>query len=937
MRFLTDTFQLPNNLEQQLERHVASIQVILGSLLIIFLILAVSQYLDSKTLAAKTNLSFISSFIVICLMGLVALAKQKKVLRYVFIVPFVLSLYAILVVYTNGYLPLTFAFPVTVLTLLAYRGRFRLMLPYLIVAAWAIAEHFSPVQAAEPYVLRLIMINVVLIYPIHLLLEADEWNPALFDKAFKAVLVAGMLVATTLFLINVLKDGHGTPIGHVTGVVVFAALYLAISRQWLSAARTKLIFSLMLLALYWFLVGQNGLLPTMLIMGFVLFYFLLLPAFDALMLSVVLLVVSLLGVYNSPAIDFELTPFVSRHVVASLMSMVVFYSLFKQHEKANSLSFSAIAKGLPIALGVTIGIIVLELPVFQSISFDSTIDETQMRLMVGMFAMFILITWITSRYWYNHENLQSTLNNLSATEQELAASLRQARTQTQQMDLMAEAGRVAYFEVDFTAGLVRGNATFMARENLPADAVVSLEQVTQNVPEAAREAFQQQVQAAIQEGAGQFRTFTTPYITANDELIQLRVIATTEVRDESLFAVGASIDITDELDAKDKAERAAQALAVEQDRQKQMFAVISHEIRTPAASLNMLIHHKGVTAKDPADAEKMTEISDHLVSVLDDLRFVIKPDQAKIADEKAVKLFITIDKIAASLSVLLEQNGQAIKTITQGQLPTVLKFNVQLVRQIVTNLVKNASIHSGASEIVLRLSASEQPDEQWMVFVQVEDNGRGIAASDQQKLFEAFARGSTQADGTGLGLYIAREYANQLGGDLNYQLRQGGGSVFTLSFKAQEAEQFEAAPADAEVLSTSIQGKHVLLAEDNQTIQMVTQIILQKGGASVEIANDGVEALALLKESPDKYDLVITDIMMPNMNGYELTRELRQFGFSNPIIGVTAAVIGEESAQLLAMGANQVIEKPVDLPKLNAAYAACVENADDEGSVEQEA
>jgi len=409
------------------------------------------------------------------------------------------------------------------------------------------------------------------------------------------------------------------------------------------------------------------------------------------------------------------------------------------------------------------------------------------------------------------------------------------------------------------------------------------------------------------------------------------------MRGEKLLALGASIDITEELEAKDSAERAAQALAVEQDRQKQMFAVISHEIRTPAASLNMLIHHKGVTAKDPTDAERMAEISDHLVSVLDDLRFVIKPDQAKIADEKAVELFITIDKIAASLSVLLEQNGQAIKTITQGQLPTVLKFNVQLVRQIVTNLVKNASIHSGASEIVLRLSASEQPDQQWMVFVQVEDNGRGIAASDQQKLFQAFARGSTQADGTGLGLYIAREYANQLGGDLNYQLREGGGSVFTLSFKAQEAEQFEAAPADAGVLSTSIQGKHVLLAEDNQTIQMVTQIILQKGGASVEIANDGVEALALVKESPDKYDLVITDIMMPNMNGYELTRELRQFGFSNPVIGVTAAVIGEESAQLLAMGANQVIKKPVDLPKLNAAYAACVENADDVGSVEQEA
>ena len=505
------------------------------------------------------------------------------------------------------------------------------------------------------------------------------------------------------------------------------------------------------------------------------------------------------------------------------------------------------------------------------------------------------------------------------------------------MELMAEAGKVGFFEVDLTEGTMRGNATLMARENLPADAVASMAQVTQNVPEAAREAFQQDVQAAIEAGPGAVTTFTHPYVTVSGEHISVRVIATTELRGEKLIALGASIDITEELEAKDSAERAAQALAVEQDRQKQMFAVISHEIRTPAASLNMLIHHKGVTAKDPADAEKMAEISDHLVSVLDDLRFVIKPDQAKMADEKAVKLFITIDKIAASLSVLLEQNGQAIKTITQGQLPTVLKFNVQLVRQIVTNLVKNASIHSGASEIVLRLSASEQPDQQWMVFVQVEDNGRGIAASDQQKLFEAFARGSTQADGTGLGLYIAREYANQLGGDLQYRLRDGGGSVFTLSFKAKQAEQVAAAPADAEVLSNSIQGKHVLLAEDNKTIQMVTQIILMKGGATIDMANDGVEALALVKENPDKYDLVLTDIMMPNMNGYELTRELREFGFSNPIIGVTAAVIGEESAQLLAMGANQVIEKPIDLPKLNAAYAACVQGADDDSLNQQQA
>ena len=184
MRFLTDTFQLPNNLEQQLERHVVPIQTILGSMLFILSIVVATTLAEIKALSpSNINVVIVVLFILAGLMGVVQLAKQKKALRYSLPVAPLFPLFAILVVYKNGYLPLAFAFPVTLLTLLAYRGRFRLMLPYLIVASWAIAEHFSPVQAAEPYVLRLIMINAVLIYPVHLLLEADEWNPALFEKA----------------------------------------------------------------------------------------------------------------------------------------------------------------------------------------------------------------------------------------------------------------------------------------------------------------------------------------------------------------------------------------------------------------------------------------------------------------------------------------------------------------------------------------------------------------------------------------------------------------------------------------------------------------------------------------------------------------------------------------------------------------------------------
>ncbi len=797
---------------------------------------------------------------------------------------------------------------------MTYRGRFRLLVPYLIIMLWAIAEHFSAVQAAEPYVSRLLLINVLLIYPIHCLMEADKWNQQLFKKIIQNILLQGMILVLILYFIRSYAKGeHGNTSTYVTSLIVFAALYFAVSRGWLSTVRAKLAFSLTLLVLYWFLVGQNGLLP----------------AFDALMLSVALLGISLLGIYSSPVIDFAMTPFLSRHVIASLIGMVVLYSLFNQREMTNSLTFSAIVKGMPIALGITIGIILLELPAFQSIRFDSGISEMHMRLMVGMVTMFILITWITSRYWYSHESLQSTLNDLSETQNELSASLSQARKQTQQMELMAEGGGVGFFECDLTGGTLRGNATLMARMNLPEDAVISMAQVAQNVPEAAREAFQQDLQASIEAGPGAITTFTHPYVTASGELASYRVIATTEMRGEKLLALGVSIDITDELDAKDNAERAARKLEEEKDRQKQMFAVISHEIRTPAASMNMLIHNKGITCQDPEDAEKIEELSDHLIVVLNDLRSVIKSEQIKTADDRVVQVFVTIEKIATSLSVLLEQNGQVIKTITDGEMPTVLKFNVQLVRQILTNLVKNASVHSACSEILLKISAIRKDETQWLTSIQVEDNGRGISPADQEKMFTAFARGSTQADGTGLGLYIAREYANQFGGDLTYRLREEGGSVFELTFMAEEAVQYEQ-PLEQEAATKTIEGMHVLLAEDNEVIRRVTEIVINKGGSTVAMANDGIEALALVKENPDKYDLVITDIMMPNMNGYELTSKLREFGFRKPIIGVTAAVIGEESEQLLAMGANQVIEKPVDLPKLNAAYAACVQGTDDD-------
>ena len=175
MRFLTNTFQLPNNLEQQLERHVAPIQTLLGACAFVFVCIVVAQLAGVKALAT-TNVAVVAiiAFIGFALIPLITFAKQRKALIKILPIALIAPLFTIVIVYKNGYVPVTFAFSAVLLTLLAYRGRFRLIVPYLFVAAWAIAEHLSPVQAAEPYVLRVIMINAVLIYPINLLLDAKH-------------------------------------------------------------------------------------------------------------------------------------------------------------------------------------------------------------------------------------------------------------------------------------------------------------------------------------------------------------------------------------------------------------------------------------------------------------------------------------------------------------------------------------------------------------------------------------------------------------------------------------------------------------------------------------------------------------------------------------------------------------------------------------------
>ncbi len=351
------------------------------------------------------------------------------------------------------------------------------------------------------------------------------------------------------------------------------------------------------------------------------------------------------------------------------------------------------------------------------------------------------------------------------------------------------------------------------------------------------------------------------------------------------------------------------------ERQSRLFAIIGHELRTPIATIKMMLEEQGVYELAPYGKQTQETIK-HTLSVLDDLRSVTQPQQ-HVHTETPASPYEQLEQALGSLGGLLETHNIRPHFLSNPESQTLCLLDRQSLRQMITNLIKNAAVHSGASDIWLTLEAEPQPDERMNLKISLSDNGKGIPEAEIETLFEPFRRGDTQADGTGLGLHICRDLAQRMSGTLTYEASAQGGAKFNFNASFRLARQVETqvelhTEAQAQVLP--LKGMQVLYAEDQKTLQMLTTVLLKKQGAEVVLANDGNEALELFKRHT--FDFVLTDIMMPNLDGYGLTRALREQGYTHPIIGLTAATIGLETDELLLAGADVALSKPVDIQKL---------------------
>jgi CheY-like chemotaxis protein/nitrogen-specific signal transduction histidine kinase/PAS domain-containing protein len=488
-------------------------------------------------------------------------------------------------------------------------------------------------------------------------------------------------------------------------------------------------------------------------------------------------------------------------------------------------------------------------------------------------------------------------------------SQKSAQQKNQLLDLMADSGNFGFFEVDLEAGTMTGNKILMAREGLSETDTVGMDQVLSKIPEEERAGFNANVQHAIEAGIGAVTSFTHSYQPVNSDPIVVKVVATTLLKDDKLFAFGTSIDVIEEHKAKEKAESASQKLLAEQERQKQMYAVIGHELRTPAASLQMMLDD--LEEGETLDCALVGSNIEHLIGVIDTLRAVAQPERMAQSAFKDVVMNELLTAQVANLSGLADRSGIELTADLSNLTSEPVHVQSSLLRQVTANLIKNAIIHSGGDKVHLHASNELKGDNTKALTIRISDNGKGIPDSKLESLFEAYQRGDTNAEGTGLGLFVCKEILDLMGGGIHYEPSEQGGAEFVIDLVVELAKEGK---QESDASNNSLEGKRILIAEDNDVIRMLTVKMLQKQGSNVTACSNGQEALNTYQESA--FDLVLSDIFMPELDGYGFVKGLREQGYTGPIVGLTAATIGAETDLMLEAGADIVISKPIELSKL---------------------
>ena len=392
--------------------------------------------------------------------------------------------------------------------------------------------------------------------------------------------------------------------------------------------------------------------------------------------------------------------------------------------------------------------------------------------------------------------------------------------------------------------------------------------------------------------------------------------------------------IEQEKDEKYKAELliAAKKAEAANEAKTEFLQRMSHDIRTPINGIcgfvNMADHYADDIKKQTEYRTKVKEASNLLLELVNDVLDMSKLESGEIVLEEIPfnlssifkEVFVVIEQMASEQNIQIEWEKKEIIHRDFIGSPGYVK---RVMMNILSNAVKynreNGHIYISCMEI-----PSKQPEMTTMEFV-CRDTGIGMTEEFQKCVFEPFAQehtGSrTKFAGTGLGMSIAKNLVEKMGGSISFESKEGAGTTFVIQVPFKIDPDADKREEQRDVSEKSIKGLHILLAEDNELNMEIAEFVLQNVGADVTKAWNGQEAVELFRKSePGGFDTILMDIMMPVMNGYEATKMIRSLDREDaktiPIIAMTANAFTEDRLKAKEAGMNEHIVKPLDVELL---------------------
>jgi PAS domain S-box-containing protein len=405
-----------------------------------------------------------------------------------------------------------------------------------------------------------------------------------------------------------------------------------------------------------------------------------------------------------------------------------------------------------------------------------------------------------------------------------------------------------------------------------------------------------------------------------------------------------AMNITDRKNSEQRAEAASRA-------KSEFVANMSHEIRTPmnaVLGVAYLLENTPLTQAQKEYVGMIRSSGQMLLGVLNDVLDFSKIEAGRM--ELAPQPFLlreVLDSLSNVMSLPANARGISLAVGADEDVPAVLVGDAMRLQQILLNLVGNAVKFTERGGVSVRVALNQDAAEQGLrLRFAVRDSGIGMDLEQQSRLFSAFnqadASTTRRFGGTGLGLAICRRLTELMGGDISVRSTPGAGSEFavTLPFgvagdgvavehpalqtaAAQgwlmpETPPLQDAPPEPEpAAAPRLQGLRLLLVEDHPLNQLVARGMLEHAGASVDVAENGQLAVDRLRDRAADYDIVLMDVQMPVMDGYEATRHIRHvLGLKLPVLAMTAGVMQSEQDQCIEAGMDDFIAKPVDVEQM---------------------